>query len=44
VSLDTDLLGLVTVSGPGAGRTETAYALISDIITIDEHLKGGVRA
>ncbi|AXA95090.1 homoserine dehydrogenase [Microbacterium sp. PM5] len=35
VSFDTDLLGTVTVSGPGAGRVETAYALLSDIIAID---------
>jgi len=35
VSFDTDLLGTVTVSGPGAGRIETAYALLSDIIEID---------
>lgn len=35
VSFDTDLLGTVTVSGPGAGRIETAYALLSDIIAID---------
>lgn len=34
VSFDTELLGAVTVSGPGAGRTETAYALLSDIIAI----------
>ena len=34
VSFDTDLLGPVTVSGPGAGRVETAYALLSDIITM----------
>ncbi len=37
VSFDTDLLGAVTVSGPGAGRVETAYALLSDIIAIDAH-------
>jgi len=37
VSFDTDLLGTVTVSGPGAGRVETAYALLSDIIAIDAH-------
>lgn len=36
VSFTTDLLGTVTVSGPGAGRVETAYALLSDIIAIDE--------
>lgn len=34
VSFETDLLGPVTVSGPGAGRIETAYALLSDIIAI----------
>lgn len=32
ISFTTDLLGPVTVSGPGAGRVETAYALLSDII------------
>ena len=37
VSFDTDLLGTVTVAGPGAGRVETAYALLSDIIAIDAH-------
>lgn len=36
VAFHTDLLGTVTVSGPGAGRTETAYALLSDIIAIHE--------
>ncbi|MDV8149049.1 homoserine dehydrogenase [Arthrobacter sp. B10-11] len=36
VSFDTDLLGPVTVSGPGAGRIETAYALLSDIIAIHQ--------
>lgn len=39
VSFDTDLLGTVTVSGPGAGRVETAFALLSDIVAIDEHLR-----
>ena len=34
VSFHTDVLGTVTVSGPGAGRIETAYALLSDIIAI----------
>ncbi|MFI6732459.1 homoserine dehydrogenase [Nonomuraea sp. NPDC050451] len=36
VSFHTDLLGAVTVSGPGAGRVETAYALLSDIIAIHQ--------
>ncbi|MCP2245996.1 homoserine dehydrogenase [Lentzea aerocolonigenes] len=36
VSFHTDLLGTVTVSGPGAGRIETACALLSDIIAIHQ--------
>lgn len=39
VSFDTDLLGTVTISGPGAGRTETAFALITDIVSIHAHAK-----
>ncbi|MBB4196019.1 homoserine dehydrogenase [Rhizobium aethiopicum] len=34
VSLNTELLGPVTLSGPGAGRVETAFALLSDIVAI----------
>jgi homoserine dehydrogenase len=34
VSFNTELLGAVTVAGPGAGRIETAYALLSDIVAI----------
>jgi homoserine dehydrogenase len=34
VTFKTKLLGDVTVRGPGAGRIETAYALLSDIISI----------
>lgn len=34
VSFTSPLLGAVTVSGPGAGRMETAYALLSDIISL----------
>ncbi|MCY1315205.1 Homoserine dehydrogenase [compost metagenome] len=34
VSFATDMLGAVAVTGPGAGRIETAYALLSDIIAI----------
>ncbi|MFF2487549.1 homoserine dehydrogenase [Microbacterium sp. NPDC058062] len=44
VSFDTDLLGTVTVSGPGAGRIETAYALLSDIIAIDAHQRARIEA
>jgi homoserine dehydrogenase len=41
VSLNTELLGSVTVTGPGAGRIETAYALLSDIVAI--HNASGAR-
>jgi homoserine dehydrogenase len=34
VSFGTDVLGDVTVVGPGAGRVETAFALLSDILDI----------
>lgn len=34
ISFATELLGNVTVTGPGAGRVETAYALLSDILAI----------
>lgn len=41
LSFDTGLLGAVTVTGPGAGRIETAYALLSDIISIHQAKRGG---
>ncbi|TCG08744.1 homoserine dehydrogenase [Paraburkholderia steynii] len=34
VTFRTGVLGDVTVRGPGAGRVETAYALLADIISI----------
>lgn len=34
ITFTTDLLGDVTVIGPGAGRLETGYALISDLLAI----------
>lgn len=34
ITLHTELLGSVTVTGPGAGRIETAFALLSDIVAI----------
>nr|WP_156310039.1 homoserine dehydrogenase [Pseudomonas sp. TDA1] len=37
VSFETNLLGPVTVVGAGAGRIETAYALLSDIISIHKN-------
>ncbi|MDR0488754.1 MAG: homoserine dehydrogenase [Propionibacteriaceae bacterium] len=35
VMFETEFLGRVTISGPGAGRQETAFALLSDIVAID---------
>jgi homoserine dehydrogenase len=34
VTFTTDLLGDVTLSGPGAGKLETGYALIADLLAI----------
>jgi homoserine dehydrogenase len=38
VTFSSDMLGDVTISGPGAGRIETAYAILSDIIAM--HKRG----
>lgn len=35
ITFRTDLLGEVTISGPGAGRSETAFAVISDLRRIE---------
>jgi homoserine dehydrogenase len=40
IALHTELLGTVTISGPGAGRVETAYALLSDIIALHRARRG----
>ncbi len=40
VNFTTDILGNVMVSGPGAGKRETGYALLSDLLYINE--KGGI--
>ena len=34
LTFTTDLLGDVTIVGPGAGRTETGYSILTDIIAI----------
>ena len=34
VTITTDLLGELTIVGPGAGRTETAFALLADLLEI----------
>lgn len=41
VSFKNDMLGEMTIMGPGAGRVETAYALLSDIIAIHANAKSG---
>ncbi|MBC8366511.1 homoserine dehydrogenase [bacterium] len=35
VTFDTDLLGKVTVVGPGAGRIETGYSILTDLLAIE---------
>ena len=39
ITYSTDLLGDVTLVGPGAGRVETGYALISDMLAIHRKQK-----
>ena len=36
VTFSTNMLGNLTITGPGAGRIETAYALVSDIIALHQ--------
>ncbi|NLP62796.1 homoserine dehydrogenase [Paraburkholderia sacchari] len=38
ITFDTDVLGSVTISGPGAGREETAFAILSDLIELRDHI------
>ena len=39
ITYTTDLLGDVTLIGPGAGRTETGYALLGDLLAIHRKSK-----
>ena len=34
LSLETDLMGMVTIQGAGAGKVETGFAILSDILAI----------
>jgi homoserine dehydrogenase len=34
LSLETDLLGKITIQGAGAGKTETGFAILSDMLAI----------
>jgi len=36
INFTTDILGNVIISGPGAGKKETGYALLSDLLYINE--------
>ena len=38
LTFDLDLLGKVTVQGPGAGKTETGHAILQDILAIHRDL------
>ncbi len=38
--LDTDVLGEVTITGPGAGGREAGFALLSDMLSIHRSLAG----
>ena len=39
VNFRTDLLGSLTVVGPGAGRVETGFALLADLIEVGRGMK-----
>ncbi len=39
VSFTTDIVQTVTITGPGAGKTETGYSILCDLLTIRKHLK-----
>jgi len=40
LSFDTDLLGKITIQGPGAGKLETGCAILADILSIHNRLRG----
>lgn len=40
ITYSTDLLGDVTLIGPGAGRLETGYALLTDMLAIHRKMMG----
>ena len=35
ITFETDLLGKVTVVGPGAGRVETGFSILTDLLAIE---------
>ena len=38
VTFDLDLMGKVTIQGPGAGKIETGYSILSDMLAIHRQL------
>jgi homoserine dehydrogenase len=38
LTFDLDLLGKVTIQGPGAGKTETGQAILQDMLAIHRDL------
>ena len=40
LTFSTDLLGDVTIVGAGAGRTETGFSILTDILSINKFQKG----
>jgi homoserine dehydrogenase len=38
LTFDLDLLGKVTIQGPGAGKIETGYSILTDMLTIHRNL------
>ncbi len=38
LTFDLDLLGKVTIQGPGAGKIETGYSILTDMLAIHRHL------
>ncbi len=39
ITYSTELLGDITLIGPGAGRLETGYAVIEDILSIHKNAR-----
>lgn len=42
ITFSTEILGDITIIGPGAGRLETGFAVIEDLISINKHIYGPV--
>jgi len=38
LTFELDLLGKITIQGPGAGKIETGYSILTDMLAIHRHL------